>query len=142
MVPKSVANILNRINITMNKEIIAGIEEKDEDVGFEIKRLMFLFDDIIHLQDRDVQRILKEIDRKDLGLSLKVADDRVQEKVFGNMSERAADLLREELQFMGPVKLKEVEAAQGRIVDQIKRLEESEEVTISFRGGGSEEVYV
>jgi len=139
---KSVANILNRINITMNKDIIAAIQDKDEDVGLEIKRLMFLFDDIIHLQDRDVQRILKEVDRKDLGLSLKVADDRVQEKVFSNMSERAADLLREELQFMGPVKLKEVEAAQGRIVDQIKQLEEQEEVTISFRGGGSEEVYV
>ena len=139
---KSVANILNRITISMNKEIIAAIQEKDEDVGLEIKRLMFLFDDIIHLQDRDVQRILKEVDRKDLGLSLKVADDRVQEKIFSNMSERAADLLREELQFMGPVKLKEVEAAQGRIVDQIKQLEEKEEVTISFRGGGSEEVYV
>jgi len=139
---KSVANILNRINITMNKEIIAGIEDKDEDVGLEIKRLMFLFDDIIHLQDRDVQRILKEVDRKALRLSLKVAEDRVQEKVFSNMSERAADLLKEELQFMGPVKLKEVEAAQGRIVDQIKQLEEQDEVTISFRGGGSEEVYV
>ncbi|MBK7104448.1 MAG: flagellar motor switch protein FliG [Ignavibacteriae bacterium] len=139
---KSVANILNRINITMNKEIIAAIENKDEDVAFEIKRLMFLFDDIIHLQDRDIQRILKEVDRKDLALALKVAEERVQEKVFGNMSERAADLLKEELQFMGPVKLKEVEAAQGRIVDQIKKLEEQEEVTISFRGGGSEEVYV
>ena len=139
---KSVANILNRINISMNKEIISSIEDKDEDVGLEIKRLMFLFDDIIHLQDRDVQRILKEVDRKDLALSLKVVDDRVQEKIFSNMSERAADLLKEELQFMGPVKLKEVEAAQGRVVDQIKRLEEQDEVTISFRGGGSEEVYV
>ena len=139
---KSVANILNRINISMNKEIISSIEDKDEDVGLEIKWLMFLFDDIIHLQDRDVQRILKEIDRKDLALSLKVVDDRVQEKIFSNMSERAADLLKEELQFMGPVKLKEVEAAQGRVVDQIKRLEEQDEVTISFRGGGAEEVYV
>jgi flagellar motor switch protein FliG len=139
---KSVANILNRINISMNKEIISSIEDKDEDVGLEIKRLMFLFDDIIHLQDRDVQRILKEIDRKDLALSLKVVDDRVQEKIFSNMSERAADLLKEELQFMGPVKLKEVEAAQGRVVDQIKRLEEQDEVTISFRGSGAEEVYV
>lgn len=140
--PKSVAGILNRVNITMNKEIIAAIQEKDEDVGLEIKRLMFLFDDIIHLQDRDIQRILKEVDRKDLGLALKVAEDRVQEKVFSNMSERASDLLKEELQFMGPVKLKEVESAQARIVDQIKILEEQEEITISFRGGGAEEVYV
>lgn len=139
---KSVANILNRINVSTNKEIIAAIQDKDEDIGLEIKRLMFLFDDIIHLQDRDVQRILKEVDRKDLALSLKVAEERVQEKVFSNMSERAADLLKEELQFMGPVKLKEVEAAQGRIVDQIKTLEEQEEITIAFPGGGGEEVYV
>ncbi|PID62480.1 MAG: flagellar motor switch protein FliG [Ignavibacteriae bacterium] len=140
--PQSVANILNRVNVSMNKEIIASIQDKDEDVGLEIKRLMFLFDDIIHLQDRDIQRILKEVDRKDLGLSLKVAEDRVQEKIFSNMSERASELLKEELQFMGPVKLKEVEAAQARIVDQIKILEEQEEITISFRGGGAEEVYV
>ncbi|MEE9430543.1 MAG: flagellar motor switch protein FliG [Melioribacteraceae bacterium] len=139
---KTVAGILNRISLTMNKELIAKIEEQDEDVAFEIKRLMFLFDDIIHLQDRDIQAIMKEVDRKDLGLALKVADERVQEKVFSNMSERAADLLKEELEYMGPVKLKEVEAAQGRIVDQIKILEEQEIITISFRGGGSEEVYV
>lgn len=139
---KSVANILNRISLSLNKEIIAKIEDIDETVALDIKRLMFLFEDIIHLQDRDIQRILKEVDRKDLGLALKVADERVQEKIFSNMSERAADLLREELQFMGPVKLKEVEAAQGRIVDQIKALEEREEVTISFRGAGPEEVYV
>jgi len=138
---KTVATILNRTNVSLNKEIIAKLEEKDEDVAYEIKRLMFLFDDIIHLQDRDIQRILKEVDRKDLALSLKVADEKVKDKIFGNMSERAADLLKEELQFMGPVKLKEVEAAQARIVDVIKMLEEQEEITVSFRGGG-EEVYV
>ncbi len=138
---KTVATILNRIPVSLNKEIIAKIEEKDENVAMEIKRLMFMFDDIIHLQDRDIQRILKEVDRKDLALSLKVADDKVKEKIFSNMSERAADLLKEELQFMGPVKLKEVEAAQARVVDVIKMLEEQEEITVSFRGG-SEEVYV
>ncbi len=138
---KTVATILNRVKVSLNKEIISKLEEKDQDVAFEIKRLMFLFDDIIHLQDRDIQRILKEVDRKDLGLSLKVADDKVKDKVFSNMSERAADLLKEELQFMGPVKLKEVEEAQARVVDVIKNLEEQEEITISFRGG-SEEVYV
>jgi flagellar motor switch protein FliG len=139
--PKSVATILNRTNVTLSKEIIAGIEEKDPEVAAEIKRLMFLFEDIIHLQDKDIQRILKEVDRKDLSLALKIADEKVSTKIYANMSERAADLLKEELQFMGPVKLKEVEAAQARIVDIIKQLEEQEEITISFRGG-SEEVYV
>ncbi len=139
--PKSVATILNRTNVTLSKDIIAGIEEKDPEVAAEIKRLMFLFEDIIHLQDRDIQRILKEVDRKDLSFALKIADEKVQSKIYANMSERAADLLKEELQYMGPVKLKEVESAQARIVDTIKQLEEQEEITISFRGG-SEEVYV
>ncbi len=139
--PKTVATILNRTSVSLNKEIIAAIEERDEETAAEIKRLMFLFDDIVHLNDKDIQRILKEVDRKDLALALKIADQAVQDKIFGNMSERAADLMKEELQFMGPVKLKEVEGAQARIVDVIKTLEEQEEITISFRGG-AEEVYV
>ncbi len=139
--PKTVASILNRTSVSLNKEILSSIEEKDEEIANEIKRLMFLFDDIVHLNDKDVQRILKEVDRKDLSLALKIVDDTVKEKIFSNMSERAAELLKEELQFMGPVKLKEVEQAQARIVDVIKTLEEQEEITISFRGG-AEEVYV
>ncbi len=138
---KALAQVLNRTPVSISKEIISEIMDKDEDVAFEIKRLMFLFEDIIHISDKDIQRILKEVDRKDLAYSLKVAEENVQEKVYKNMSERAADLLKEELQFMGPVKLKEVEAAQARIVDVIKQLEEQEEITINM-GGGSEEVYV
>ncbi len=137
---KSVATILNRTSVSLSKEIIASIEEKSDDVAAEIKRLMFIFDDIVQLQDKDIQRILKEVDRKDLGYALKITDEAVKDKIFGNMSERAADLLKEELQFMGPVRLKEVEAAQARVVDVIKQLEEQEEITINMRG--SEEVYV
>ncbi|MBZ0182655.1 MAG: flagellar motor switch protein FliG [Melioribacteraceae bacterium] len=139
--PKSVATILNRTNTTLSKEVINDLEDKDPDVANEIKRLMFIFDDIIHLQDRDIQRILKEVDRKDLGLAMKISEEKVKDKIFSNMSERAADLLKEELQYMGPVRLKEVEGAQARIVEVIKMLEEQEEITINFRGG-SEEVYV
>lgn len=138
---KSLASILNRTPVSVSKDIIANILERDEDVAYEIKRLMFLFEDIIHISDRDIQRIMKEVDRKDLALSLKVSDENVRQRVFGNMSERAAELLKEELQFMGPVKLKEVESAQARIVDVIKQLEEQEEITINL-GGGGEEVYV
>ncbi len=139
--PKSVATILNRTNVSLSKEVIDTIEDKDEEVALEIKRLMFIFDDIVHLQDRDIQALLKEVDRKDLALSLKIAEDKVKNKVYSNMSERAADLLKEELQFMGPTRLKEVESAQARIVDTIKMLEEKEVINISFRGG-AEEVYV
>jgi len=139
--PKSLAAILNRTNVGISKEIMDNIAEKDQDVAFEIKRLMFLFEDIVHIQDKDIQRILREVDRKDLALALKVAEDKVKDKVYKNMSERASDLLKEELQFMGPVKLKEVESAQAKVVDVIKALEESQEISLNMRGG-NEEVYV
>jgi len=138
---KSLAKILNRTSVSISKEILNEISDKDEEVAYEIKRLMFLFDDIIHIQDKDIQRILREVDRKDLALALKIADDKLKQKIFGNMSERAADLLKEELQYMGPVKLKEVEGAQAKIVDVIKQLEENQEISLNMRGG-NEEVYV
>lgn len=139
--PKSLAKILNRTSVSISKDILATIQEKDEEVAHEIKRLMFLFDDIISIQDKDVQRILREVDRRDLALSLKVADERLKQKIFSNMSERAADLLKEELQYMGPIRLKEVESAQAKIVDVIKALEENEEISLNLRGG-ADEVYV
>lgn len=139
--PKSLAKILNRTSVSVSKEILNNIQEKDEDVAHEIKRLMFLFDDIINIQDKDIQRILREIDRRDLALSLKIVDERLKQKIYANMSERAADLLKEELQYMGPVKLKEVESAQGKIVDVIKTLEENEEISLNLRGN-AEEIYV
>lgn len=139
--PKSLANILNRTNVGVSKEILAKMQEIDADIALEVKRLMFLFEDIVHIQNKDIQRILKEVDRKDLALALKTADERLKTKIFSNMSERAADLLKEELQYMGPVKLKEVESAQARVVDIIKSLEDQGEISVNLRGG-SEEVYV
>ncbi|AFH50245.1 Flagellar motor switch protein FliG [Ignavibacterium album JCM 16511] len=138
---KSLANILNRLNINLTKEILEQIEINDPDVAAEVKRLMFMFEDIINIQDKDIQKILKEVDRKDLALALKVADDALRNKIFSNMSERAADLLKEELQYMGMVKLKEVEAAQSKIIDIIKSLEESGEISLNMRGS-KEDVYV
>ncbi|MHB8338792.1 MAG: flagellar motor switch protein FliG [Ignavibacteriaceae bacterium] len=138
---KSIAAVLNRTNVGLSKEIMFGIEKRDPDVAYEIKRLMFLFDDIINIQDKDIQKILREVDRKDLALSLKIADEKLKEKIFTNMSERASDLLKEELQYMGMVKLKEVESAQAKIIDVVKALEESGEIVLSMRAG-SEEVYV
>ncbi|MFN3695369.1 MAG: flagellar motor switch protein FliG, partial [Ignavibacterium sp.] len=89
---KSLANILNRLNINLTKEILEQLEINDPDVAAEVKRLMFMFEDIINIQDKDIQKILKEVDRKDLALALKVADDALRNKIFSNMSERAADL--------------------------------------------------
>lgn len=138
---KTLATILNRLNVSMSKEILEKMDSLDGDVSLEIKRLMFLFEDIINIQDKDIQKILKEVDRKDLALSLKVSDEKLKNKIFSNMSERAADLLKEELQFMGMVKLKEVEIAQAKIIDIVKALEETGEISLNIQGG-KEEVYV
>lgn len=135
-----VANILNKSNTTIAKSLLEHIEEKDYGLALEIKRLMFLFEDIVTLDDRSIQRVLRDVDKRDLALALKVADEKVKQKIFKNMSERAAAVVKEELEFMGPVKLKEVEAAQMRIVDIIKRLEEQEEIVIG--GRGREDIFV
>jgi len=138
---KSLAQILNRTSVSMSKELLEKIAEKDIDIAAEIKRLMFMFDDLINIQDKDLQKILREVDRKELVLSLKIADEKLKEKIYSNMSERAANLLKEELQYMGMVKLKEVEAAQANIIATVKRLEEDGEISLNIRGS-KEEVYV
>lgn len=138
---KSLATILNRTSIALSKEILQKIEETDQDISKEVKRLMFIFDDIIVMQDKDIQKVLREVERKDLAISLKTADDDLRNKIFANMSERAADLLKEELEYMGMIKLKEVEEAQSRIINVIKSLEESGEIVLNARGN-SEDVYV
>ncbi len=138
---KCLAAILNRANVGMAKEILTRLEDLDAETSYEVKRLMFIFDEIVNINDKDIQKILREVDRKDLALSLKTAEERLREKIFKNMSERAADLLKEELQYMGMVKLKEVETAQARIIDIIKSLEEQGEISLNLRGG-PEEIYV
>ncbi len=138
---KSLAGVLIRTNVGLSKEILASLEEKDAEVAHEIKRLMFLFEDIINIQDKDIQKILRQVDRKDIAVALKIVDDKLKNKIFSNMSERASELLKEEIQYMGKVKLKEVESVQAKIVDLIKSLEESGEISLNMRGG-SEEIYV
>lgn len=135
-----VANILNKSNNAVAKAMLESIEEKNFDLANEIKRLMFLFEDIVQIDDRGIQRILRDVDKRDLALALKVADDKIKNKIFKNMSERAAAVVKEELEFMGPVKLKEVEQAQMRIVDIIKQLESEGEISIG--GRGKEDIFV
>lgn len=135
-----VASILNKSNNAVAKSMLERIEGKDYNLATEIKRLMFLFEDIILIDDRGIQRILRDIDKRDLAMALKVADEKIKQKIFKNMSERAASVVKEELDFMGPVKLKDVESAQMRIVDVVKQLEEDEEIVIG--GRGAEDVFV
>lgn len=136
-----VASILNKSTNAQAKLLLESIETKSPELSAEIKRLMFLFEDIVLIDDKGIQRILRDVDKRDLALALKVADEKLRMKVFKNMSERASAVIREELEFMGPVKLKEVEGAQMRIVDVVKRLEENEEISIGGRGK-AEDVFV
>lgn len=101
---------------------------------------MFVFEDIRFVNDRGIQAVLKEIDNDQLALSLKTASDDLKEQIFSNMSERAADVVREDMEYMGPVRLSDVEGAQQRIVDIVRRLEDAGELIVSGRGGDSEVV--
>jgi flagellar motor switch protein FliG len=135
-----VASILNKSNNATAKAMLENIEEKDYNLATEIKRLMFLFEDIVLIDDKGIQRILRDVDKRDLALALKVSDEKIKNKIFKNMSERAASVVKEELEFMGPVKLKEVESAQMRIVDVIKKLEDQDEIAVG--GRGKEDIFV
>jgi len=107
------------------------LTEVDPMLAEEVRKLMFTFDDLILLDDRSLQRVLREVDMRDLALALKAARDELKEKIFRNMSQRAAELLREEISYLGPVRIRAVEEAQQRIVSIVRRLEEAEEIVIS-----------
>jgi flagellar motor switch protein FliG len=139
---KDVAEVLNRVDRATEKSILAVLEEKDSELADEIKNHMFVFDDLVLVDDTGIQKTLREIDNKDLALALKAASDDVKQKIFKNMSERARQLIEEEIEFMGPVRLRNVEEAQQKIVTVIRRLEEAGEVIIAGRGGGEDELVV
>ncbi len=132
---KVIAEILNLVDSSAEKNILQSLEADDPDLSAEIKNMMFVFDDLILLDDRSIQRLLKEIETKDLAVSLKAASDDVTNKLFTNVSERVAVMIREEIEYMGPTRLSDVEAAQGRIVEAVRRLEEEGQIIISGRGG-------
>jgi len=132
---KAIAEILNLIDTSAEKNILQGLEAEDPDLAAEIKNMMFVFDDIVLLDDRSVQRLLKEVETKDLSLALKAAGDEVKGKIFTNVSERVSVMIKEEMEFMGPTRLSDVEAAQTRIVEAVRRLEEEGQIIISGRGG-------
>ena len=134
---KAIVEILNRVDRTSEKAIIETLEVDNPELTEEIKKLMFVFEDIVMIDDRSIQMILRDVDNKDLSLSLKATPKEVADKVFKNMSSRAADMLREEIEFMGPVKIRDVEEAQQRIVNVIRNLEDKGEIVVA-RGKGEE----
>ncbi len=135
---ETVAEMLNLVDRTTEKGIMEGLEAEDPDLVEEIRRLMFVFEDILLVNDKGIQAVLKEIENDELALALKTASDELKEKVFRNMSERAATMIKEDMEYMGPVRVSDVETAQQRIVDVVRRLEEAGEIMIEGRGGAAE----
>ncbi len=132
---ETVAEMLNLTDRSTEKTILEGVEAEDPDLVEQIRRLMFVFEDILLVNDKGIQSVLKEIDNDELCLALKTASDELKEKIFTNMSARASELIKEDMEYMGPVRLTDVEAAQQRIVDVVRRLEEAGEIIIAGRGG-------
>ncbi|EQA34811.1 flagellar motor switch protein FliG [Leptospira fluminis] len=130
----SVVEILNLVDRGTEKTIIEALEEEDPELAEEIKKRMFVFEDIVLLDDRAIQKVLREVDNSDLAKALKSVDTEVQEKIFKNMSKRAANLLREDMDFMGPIRIKDVEDAQQKIVNIIRKLEESGDIVVARAG--------
>jgi flagellar motor switch protein FliG len=127
---KAIAEVLNLIGQSAERSILNRINEQDPEMATEIKNLMFVFEDVVHLDDQSVQRVLKEVDNRELAMALKHVSDDVKKKILSNLSERASQIIEEEIEYMGAVRLKEVEDAQQRIVDIIRKLEEDGLVVI------------
>ncbi len=134
----TVAEILNLADRSTEKGIMEGLEAEDPDLVEQIRRLMFVFEDILLVNDKGIQSVLKEVDNDELSLALKTASQELKDKIFKNMSERAAQLISEDMQFMGPVRVSDVEQAQQKIVDIVRRLEDAGEIIIAGRGGEKE----
>jgi flagellar motor switch protein FliG len=131
---ESIVEILNLVDRTSEKQIIEALEGEDPELAEEIKKRMFVFEDIVMIDDKSIQKILREVDSAELAKALKSVDAEVQDKIFRNMSKRAAGMLKEDMDYMGPVRLKDVEEAQQKIVSIIRRLEESGEIVIARAG--------
>ena len=131
------AEIMNNLDRTTEKNIMERLTYESPELAEEIRRRMFVFEDILKLDDRSVQLVLREVNMQDLAVALKGASEELKQKIFNNMSKRAQQLLKDEIEFMGPVRVKDVEEAQQKIINIIRRLEEAGEIVIA-RGGGEE----
>jgi flagellar motor switch protein FliG len=131
---RSLVDLLNQVDRATERTILETLEEQNPELADEVRRMMFLFEDITVLDDRSIQQVLREVDTKELAVALKGTSDEVQQKIYSNMSERAAAIIKEDLEFMGPIRVKQVEEAQQKIVAVIRRLEDAGQIVI-VRGG-------
>ena len=133
----AVVEILNAVDRGTEKHIMETLEIEEPELADEIRKKMFVFEDILLLDDRSIQRVLRDVDNNDLAIALKGANEQVQTAIFNNLSKRLSAMIREDMEYMGPVRMKDVEEAQQKIVNIIRKLEDSAEIVIS-RGGGDE----
>ncbi|MCI8372749.1 MAG: flagellar motor switch protein FliG [Lachnospiraceae bacterium] len=133
----AIVEILNTVDRGTEKYIMENLEIDEPELAEEIRKKMFVFEDILILDDRAIQRVLRDVENADLALALKGANEEVQNVIFNNQSKRLATMIKEDMEFMGPVRMKDVEEAQQKIVNVIRKLEDSGEIVIS-RGGGDE----
>ena len=131
---ESIVEILNLVDRSTEKIIIESLEEEDPELAEEIKKRMFVFEDIVMLDDRAIQKVLREVDTSELAKALKAVDSEVQDKIFRNMSKRAAGLLKDDMEYMGPIRMKDVEESQQKIVSIIRKLEEQGEIVVARAG--------
>ena len=134
---QSIVDILNAVDRGTEKFILETLEVQDIELAEEIKKRMFVFEDIVTLDSTSIQRFIREVDNNELAIALKGATEEVQEVIYKNMSKRMAEMIKEDMEFMGPVRLRDVEESQQKIVNIIRKLEEAGEIIIS-RGGGDE----
>ena len=137
---KQASEILNLLKKSESNEIMRKIEEDDPELAEEIGQLMFVFEDMVNIDDRGIQAILKEVSNDDLALALKMSSEEVQDKIFRNISSRAADMIKEDMESRGPVRISDVEKAQQVIVRVARKLEEEGKIIVA--GRGSDEVFI
>lgn len=139
---KAIASILNLVDRATEKSILGNMEMESPELTSSIKNLMFVFEDLLILDDRSIQLVLKEIDIKELSIALKAASDELKEKIFHNVSDRVATMIKEEMEYAGPTRLSVVEDAQQRIVEVVRRLEDEQQIVIVRGGGEGGEIFV
>ena len=137
---KTVAEMLNRVDPATQKELLGQLDENSPELAEQIRALMFTFEDLVSVDDRGLQRLIQEVEQKDLVLALKAAGEEIAAKIFKSMSERTSTIIKQEMEYLGAVRLKDVEGAQRKVVAIARKLEEAGEIVVIGRGGGDEVV--
>jgi len=139
--PRVVAEMLNFVDRSVQRNVLSSLEAENAEIAAQVRDLMFVFEDIVLLDDRSLRSVMQSIENKELAKALKSASDEVKNKIFKTLSERVKTILLEEIEYLGPMRLSDIEAAQQNIVDQIRRLEEEGQIVVN-RGSGKEEIII